>query len=284
MTPSATSEPGSRLRIRHETTYRYAAAPAALAQLVRLTPSDGVGQRVIAWRVTNERGDAPLAFADGYGNACHLFTRQDQRSESRIVAEGEVETLGASSLGVNEPVRPRYFLRETRLSAPTPRLRALGDEARRTGGGNAQAELRVLARLVCERVAHLESRTSVGTPADVALAGGAGVCQDRAHVFLAAARALGYPARYVSGYWHGAAATDAGAMHAWAEAWTPDDEWIALDPSSGDIAAHAHVRVAVGLDYTEAAPIRGTRRGGAGELLAVRVSVDALRAEAAQQQ
>jgi transglutaminase-like putative cysteine protease len=102
-----------------------------------------------------------------------------------------------------------------------------------------------------------------------------GVCQDYAHVFLAAARHLRVPARYVGGYFlraDGEVMQEAG--HAWAETFIPDLGWVAFDPANGISATDAHVRVAVGLDYLGAAPIRGVRIGGAGETLAVTVHVD----------
>src|SRR5262249_41703089 len=103
----------------------------------------------------------------------------------------------------------------------------------------------------------------------------AGVCQDYAHVFLAAARHIGIPARYVSGYFlraDGENQQEAG--HAWAEAYLPDLGWVAFDPANGISTTDAHVRVAIGLDYLGAAPVRGVRFGGAGESLAVNVHID----------
>jgi len=264
-----------RLHIRHETTHRYEPARGTLAQLVRLTPSDGPAQRVIAWRVAAELAREPLAFRDGYGNACHLFGLRDVRPEMCIVAEGEVETFAPGEASGGELVPPGYFLRTTPLTAPTPAILALADEARAFAGGDEMSELLELAALTCERIAHHPAQTDVTTRAGDALAGGAGVCQDRAHVFVAAARALGRPARYVSGYCHGAATGDEGAMHAWAEVWREKGGWLALDPSLGDLAARGHVRISVGLDYAEAAPIRGVRSGGAREQLGVRVRIQA---------
>jgi len=264
-----------RLQIRHETTHRYDPAHGTLAQLVRLTPSGGPAQRVIAWRVAAELARAPLEFRDGYGNVCHLFALRDVRPEMRIVAEGEVETFAASEQSGSELVPPGYFLRATPLTAPTPAIAALAREARASAGGDESSELLALAELVCERIPHDSAQTDVTTRAGDALAGGAGVCQDRAHVFVAAARALGRPARYVSGYCHGAATGDEGAMHAWAEVWREKGGWLALDPSLGDVAARGHVRISVGLDYADAAPIRGVRSGAAREQLGVRVRIQA---------
>jgi transglutaminase-like putative cysteine protease len=273
-----------RLQIRHETTHRYDRAPGRLAQLIRLTPRDTPTQRVLHWRVVDERTDEPLAFADGYANACHLFTRHDLEQVSRVLAEGEVETFPAHGASGAETLSPRYFLRATALTLPTPPIKALALEARAGSSGGGLIELLTLAALVRARVAHVAASTNVTTSASEALAGGVGVCQDRTHLFLAAARSLGRPARYVSGYWHGAAIEDAGAMHAWAEVWLGDGGWIPLDPSHGERASEAHVRVAVGLDYNEAAPIRGVRRGGACENLEVRVQIQAAQRQQQQQQ
>jgi transglutaminase-like putative cysteine protease len=117
--------------------------------------------------------------------------------------------------------------------------------------------------------------THVATTAAEAFALRRGVCQDLAHVFIAAARSLGVPARYVGGYFHrDDGVTDQEAGHAWAEAFVPELGWVAFDPANGFCATDAHVRVAVGLDYLGAAPFRGTRYGGVGEVLSVKVRVD----------
>src|SRR5207237_3124684 len=105
--------------------------------------------------------------------------------------------------------------------------------------------------------------TYTSTTAAEAFALKRGVCQDFTHIFIAAARSIGIPARYVGGYFRrndGVIDQDAG--HAWAEAFVPDLGWVAFDPTNGISATDAHVRVAVGLDYLGAAPVRGTRYGG----------------------
>ena len=115
---------------------------------------------------------------------------------------------------------------------------------------------------------------STGTTAAEAFALKRGVCQDLSHIFIAAARGLGVPARYISGYFRRSDVVDQEAGHAWAEAHVPDLGWVAFDPANGMCATDAHVRVAVGLDYLSAAPVRGTRYGGGGEALAVKIQVD----------
>ena len=128
---------------------------------------------------------------------------------------------------------------------------------------------------VREDVAYVPGVTSAETSAGEALLAGAGVCQDHAHVFVAAARCLGHPARYVSGYLHAASdAEDALASHAWAEAWLPELGWVGFDPSNGIAPTERYVRTGVGLDYADAAPVRGVRRGAPGHSLRVRVHVE----------
>jgi transglutaminase-like putative cysteine protease len=102
-----------------------------------------------------------------------------------------------------------------------------------------------------------------------------GVCQDLTHIFVAAARVLGIPGRYIGGHFHRAdGVTSQEAGHAWAEAYIENLGWVGFDPTNGICTTEAHVRVAAGLDYLGAAPVRGTRFGGAGESLKVAVRVD----------
>ena len=108
--------------------------------------------------------------------------------------------------------------------------------------------------------------THTATTAAEAFALRRGVCQDLTHVFVDRGAHARLPARYVGGYFHradGVVHQEAG--HAWAEAHIGDLGWVAFDPTNGICATEAHVRVAVGLDYLGAAPVRGTRYGGAGE-------------------
>jgi len=132
----------------------------------------------------------------------------------------------------------------------------------------------LLARVHGDIVFDVDPTRSTTTAAE-AFALKRGVCQDLTHIFIAAARELGFPARYVGGYFHRAdGVTQQDAGHAWAEAYVPSIGWVAFDPTNGICATDAHVRVAVGLDYLGAAPVRGARRGGGAESMAVRVVVD----------
>ena len=109
--------------------------------------------------------------------------------------------------------------------------------------------------------------------AEDALAAGRGVCQDHAHVFVAAARHLGHPARYVSGYLMLDDRVEQDASHAWAEVWIEGLGWVGFDVSNGISPDERYVGVARGLDYRDAAPISGVRFGSGEEELHVSVQV-----------
>jgi len=132
-----------------------------------------------------------------------------------------------------------------------------------------------LMHAVRDRVEYRLGLTDVLTPAADALAAGAGVCQDHAHVFITAARVLGVPARYVSGYlWTGGPEQQVEASHAWAEAFVDDLGWVGFDAANRTCPSETYIRASIGLDYWSAAPVRGVRRGAAAEQLTVRVRVE----------
>jgi transglutaminase-like putative cysteine protease len=123
------------------------------------------------------------------------------------------------------------------------------------------------------RVAYVIGATNAHTSAAEALKDGKGVCQDHAHIFIAAARVMGFPARYVNGYFLTDTEGPADAHHAWAEVFIGGLGWVGFDPANNICPTESYVRLACGLDAGSAAPIRGNRRGGSEEVLDVTVEV-----------
>jgi transglutaminase-like putative cysteine protease len=263
-----------RIHIRHQTHYDYDREVAFSSQLLRLTPLDHVGQRVLGWRVTAS-GDRALARSDdGYGNVIHMAATSGAHAGTSAIAEGEVETTDTNGVvrGALERLAPMYFLRDTPATKVDDALAALAAEMARIEDELERMHALMLA--IRERVDYELGVTAVETTAAEALAHGRGVCQDHTHIFLAAARASGVPGRYVSGYLvplSGQATSD--ASHAWAEAHIPDLGWVGFDVANGICPTEAYVRVAIGLDALEAAPVRGMRRGHADESMRVAVDV-----------
>ncbi|MGE5504348.1 MAG: transglutaminase family protein [Actinomycetota bacterium] len=259
------------ITIRHETHYRLAGAALRSTQYLRLTPRSERCQSIRDWSITGVAGLVP--WRDGFGNTVHLATIPHQHNEIAITVEGEVETIDTCGvLPLDDGLPPRMFLRQTALTAPTPELAAFAAPfaAMRAGEGDVATLHRMMAA-VAEAVAYQPGHTDAATPAAEAFALGRGVCQDHAHVFISACRAVGVPCRYVSGYM---VADDLGqASHAWAEAFVPDLGWVSFDPSNRRSATDAYVRLAVGHDYAGCSPVVGSRAGGLGEELSVRLQV-----------
>jgi transglutaminase-like putative cysteine protease len=258
-----------RIRIDYTTAYDYSSAASSVVQLLRVQPRGGWDQHVTRWRVDVDADGSLRTGTDVFGNATHLFTASAPIRQLTLTVAGEVDTEDAhgSVRGYIEPLPPTMFLRSTALTTPDGALAAFAHD--RTEG-SVLDQLHALNLAINARMVFDADATGTGTDAVTAFAQGAGVCQDYTHIFCAAARVLGIPARYVSGHYVRAEAQPAG--HAWAEALVPDLGWVGFDPTNGISITPKHVRVAVGLDYLDAAPVRGARRGGGTESMNVRVS------------
>ena len=188
-----------------------------------------------------------------------------------IEAGGVVETSDCNGVvaGLKHAIPPRVFLKETARTRPNAAIRELAQSAK---GADMLARLHALAG-VRDRVDYMPGTTDAHTGAAEALADGKGVCQDHAHIFIAAARTIGVPARYITGYLVVGEEGSADAHHAWAEAWVEGLGWVAFDVANRICLTERYVRLAAGLDAGYAAPITGLRKGGAEEKLDVAVEV-----------
>lgn len=252
-----------------------------MVQLLRVTPRDHDGQQVGRWRVQVDADGRLRPGEDAFGNLTHVFYLGRPAARVRILVEGEAEVEDTAGVLRGAPDRfpPEVYLRDTPLTEPAPALQALADDARiRTG--DLLGRLHALMHLTAERVRFETGRTGTLTTAAEALELGRGVCQDMTHVFIAAARRLGAPARYVSGQLvREDGLTDQDAAHAWAEAHVEGLGWVGFDAANRTCPTASYLRVAAGPDYLAAAPVRGARTGGADEVMQVRLSVaDAARA------
>lgn len=265
-----------RLSVRHETLYHYAAPLIYSAQRLHLWPSDFASQKTIRWSITAPGIETALAYRDGFGNQVHMITFENTGGPVSIVAEGIVETQDTAGVvrGLACPAPDAVFLRHTRPTSVTASLRGLAE--RQFSGRTVLEGLHALMAEIHARVIYEVGATHAHTTAAEAFTDGRGVCQDHAHVFIAAARAAGVPARYVTGYLVTGEGSSSTAAHAWAEALVPDLGWVGFDPANAKCPTDAYVRVAAGLDAAGVTPIRGSRRGGDIERMkvAVRVGID----------
>jgi transglutaminase-like putative cysteine protease len=269
-----------RLSIIHETKYRYTSPANYTIQYLRLSPQSTIQQKVLSWELDLPGPARP--FLDGFGNAAHVLVIDKPHQEIRIRARGEVEVADEPlTLPDTGPHRPDLFMRSTELTAQDEALARFTQGFRLQTANSRAAALESLMAAVRDKVDYQPGATHVKTSAAQAFARGAGVCQDHAHVFVSCCRQLNIPARYVSGYLasqNGPANADSVetemASHAWAEAWIDGVGWQGFDVANQVRAHGRHVRVAVGLDYLDACPVRGFHRGGSGESLGVEVHVD----------
>ena len=260
------------ISVRHITRYRYADPVSYTIQILRLTPLSFMGQRVLDWQVRAGGASPRLQFRDGFGNTAHLLTVNGRHEELVIEAGGTVETQDCNGVvsGLNNSAPPRVFLRETAQTKPDGAIRALAESVH---GKDTLDQLHALLGAVRERVEYVAGATDMHTSAAEALADGKGVCQDHAHIFIAAARTLAIPARYVTGYLVLGEQGTSEAHHAWAETWVEGLGWVGFDVANRVCPTDRYVRLAAGLDAGYAAPIIGSRRGGETETLDVSVTV-----------
>jgi transglutaminase-like putative cysteine protease len=260
-----------RLRIQHRTAYHYAAPASYSIQLLRLTPQRGCGQSTISWRI--EAPGRCVEQVDAFGNVSHLLTLDGAHGAVVVNAGGTVETNDAGDGRVHEPgpLPPLAYVAATRLTSANGALRQLAALAFRGAGADAAGLLRLM-ELVTSQVKYRPGSTQVSDTASEVVVRGEGVCQDQAHVAIAACRAAGIPARYVSGH---ILSPDAHATsHAWVDVWLAQAGcWLSGDVTNRQLAGPRLCRLAVGRDYLDAAPVRGMRRGGGREQRDVKVVV-----------
>jgi transglutaminase-like putative cysteine protease len=266
-----------RIRISHESIYRYVAPVTGVIQTLRLTPRNHDGQYVVFWRIDISEDCRLDHHEDAFGNITHTFTAEGSFTELGVTVDGEVETQDTHGVvrGAIERFPPSLFLRETALTRPDTAILAFAREARAKAGEDTLALLHNMTERLHREIVFDPDPTHTATTAAEAFAMRRGVCQDLSHIFVSAARSLDIPARYVGGYFHradGVVQQEAG--HAWAEAFVPDIGWVGFDPANGISPTDQHVRVAVGLDYLGASPVRGARKGGGAEALTVTIHVD----------
>jgi hypothetical protein len=259
-----------QISVHHTLTIELGEGVPRAVQHLLLTPQSSSLQTVREWRIEAEGMDDAAGFIDAYGNRAHLCTQTRPDAAMTIVAAGIVEThdkAGVVGRLDSDPV-PALFRRVTTLTKPlgaiTGKLRSMPKD-----GKERIALLHALMGKVGDTIGgERQSQSqngqsqSQGEVADAAAF---------AHAFIGAARALGIPARYVTGY----VLPEDGpaAFHAWAEAWDEGLGWIGFDAMLGHCPAERHVRVACGLDAQSTLPVRSVPTAGASALGEVQMEV-----------
>jgi len=278
--------------LRHITRFRYSAPVHESVMELRMQPRSEGPQALRSFQITTNPRAQLYAYTDYLGNAVYHFNVLRAHEELRIEAQAVVEVATVAPLP--EHVDPleweRYnsynlsdlhfdLLEPSKFARSSPALVAFlaGNGIERPSGDPLSA-LKTLNHAIFAAFEYKPGITQVHSPIDVALTERSGVCQDFAHIMIAVARGWGIPSRYVSGYLHsrGARRDRSGedATHAWVEAYLPSLGWIGFDPTNDIMAAERHIRAAVGRDYADVPPTRGTFKGDAESELAISVAVE----------
>ncbi|MGH6735024.1 MAG: transglutaminase family protein [Methyloceanibacter sp.] len=269
------------IRVEHATSYEYSEPLLATTQYLRMTPLSGRTQAVESWALSCP-GAVMTPWHDQYGNVCHTLTVPNPVEHLDIKVCGLVRTRDTNGVvGTASSELPSgLYLRETPYTVVTESIRAFAERFETGPKEDLITSLHEIMLAIADAVDYRPGDTHVHTTGAEALEQGSGVCQDQAHIFCAVCRALGIPARYVSGYLtHGLGHDAHAASHAWAEALVDSLGWVGFDPTNRACPDESYIRTAVGLDYGEAGPVRGVRAGGGVETMTVRVSFPSQQAQ-----
>jgi len=266
-----------RLQISHETTFRFETPAYYAIQILRLTPRGSSQQFVNDWRI-NISADCRLSpIEDPFGNWTHTFSIDGPIDQLVVTATGEVMTEETNGIirGTPERLPVSVFLRPTPATASDPVLRDKVFAIRAECRNETLAVLHTIMGWIAETIVDDADAASAGQPPVRILARGKGNARDRSHLMLAATRELEIPARFVSGYVFDPDRPDlTGQVHCWTEAYVGGNlGWIGFDPTLDLCPTEAHIRVATGLDYLDAAPIRGASSAGIAEVISSKVVV-----------
>jgi transglutaminase-like putative cysteine protease len=276
-----------RIAIRHRSGYHYSGAATSSYNEARITPLTTPSQTVMEATVSVSPMVPTLRYLDYWGTFVDAFDIQEPHTDMVVTGTSIVETsalpesrdaLGWDDLA-GDDIRDRF----AELLAPTPRVPITGEvaeTARILAGGISPVDACGAAtEWVRSRLRYESGTTDASTSAIEALRRGSGVCQDFVHLSLAVLRAMGIPARYVSGYLHPSAEAEIGATvqgqsHAWLEAWS--GEWQPVDPTNGGKVGERHVIVGRARDYGDVSPLKGIYHGAPSTALGVSVELTRL--------
>lgn len=271
-----------RLKITHTTEYVYDEPMPYALQRLRLTPQTGPCQTVEDWDVSVDGATVEVTYDDHFGNRVALVETEGPQRKVKVLASGLVITEDkAGVFGTHTGNAPLWlFMRETPLTKPGKLVREL---AKTSNGDSELARLHDLMENIHRKVQYVPGSTDTETTAETALEAGKGVCQDHAHILISAARLIGLPARYVSGYLMMDESAQQTATHAWAEVHLQGLGWVGFDAANNICPDDHYVRIASGLCYRDCAPISGMRIGPAGETLSVSVTVQETQSQSQSQ-
>lgn len=290
----------AKYQVNHTTIFDYEMPVAVSHHAARLTPLENERQSCQLFKLeVDPKPDERAERKDFFGNTLIQFSVQSPHSRLAVECNSEV-TVQPLQLPIAELTPTCAEVRETILhdlshssiealqfTYPSPNV-PLTDEVARFAAPFFSDEKRFLYA-ASDLAAHIHetfefdpSATDVSTPVDEVLSIKRGVCQDFAHLMIAAIRAMRLPARYVSGYilTHPPAGqprlTGADASHAWVSIYLPQFGWVDIDPTNRQLCSEEHITLAAGRDFSDVSLIAGAVTGGGNHLISIEVTVTPL--------
>ncbi len=289
--------------IRHTSHYKYSQRVTRCYNLANVAPRDTDRQRCLSNRISISPQPINAAKrADYFGNTAYHFEIQKMHSELIITAESEVDLFDRDpaldlDIGLTYADAVQYFkkqsnaanlsAREFLLDSPmvavSPELTDYAKESFISSRSLKTCVSELTSRIYSDFIFDPKF-TTVSTPLSEVIKHKRGVCQDFAHLQVGCLRAMGIPAKYVSGYIETLPKpgeeklVGADATHAWIAYYSPDQGWIEFDPTNNTPANNQHIVTAFGRDYYDVTPVKGVIFGG-GENQLLTVSVDVQRNE-----
>jgi len=279
------------LAVRHKTTIAYSNPVVDAHNELRMSPVDTGLQRVLSHTIAVSPNTPITTHRDHFGNQVAHFNLLEPHNSMEIITHSTVETTNAISCGPESAPSPFSYqdrwLEFLQWSPGVPELAAYGslEIPRRISMDMDDIEfghgLNEMARYFFDTFRYDPDVTHVHSSPTTLFEHGGGVCQDLAHAMIGVLRLAGIPSRYVSGYIFDPAQDDIGehlrgaaATHAWVQAWHEGFGWMGVDPTNKKLVDWQYVRTAIGRDYFDVPPNRGTFRGQANQSISVAVDIN----------
>jgi transglutaminase-like putative cysteine protease len=288
-----------RFDIRYRTSFTYDDLVRESQNELRACPVSDENQQLVSYRVSTSPSARVLSFSDYWGTRVDAFGVREPHLSLEVTAEASVETKHRPLLTVaprgESLSHPSFvdehveYLGRSRHCDWGDRVSSAAQGAASLGGSGVVSQVLAVHRAVHAALVYAPGATAIGIEVEEVLAKGEGVCQDYAHLAVAMCRAIGIPARYVSGYLFtlsDASGQDTEAdvvrvrTHAWFEAAIPGFGWLALDPTNSQEVGLRHVKIGHGRDYDDVPPMRGVFAGGAVPEVEVTVEIRRMTATA----
>ena len=272
-------------KIQHITKYEYNKLVQESVNEIKIFPYLSSEQEVLQHELSITGNPEVQSYADYWGNKTGVFNLLPPHKE--LIIDSRVVVRTTTSPGLRVDFSGDFNRLEQEVSGHLKMLElAKADIQLQTdineigntvvsSDNSVAATIQNCSEYIFKNFNYIKGITTIETTVEEILEQRAGVCQDFAHVMLQILRTLKIPSRYVSGYIcpNQNGLRGEGATHAWVEAWIPQYGWAGIDPTNNVWVSNTHVRLAVGRDFTDCSPVKGTFKGSAKQNLSVYVSV-----------